>query len=125
LVSTRQSSDLLAVEDAVVKEVLRRVRLRGQDPVSVDDAVRGLPVSRRSAERRFRAVVGRGIAEELRRVRIEHAKELLAETALSVADVAERSGFATPQRFAVAFRREAHTTPTQFRSQAGRGQATR
>jgi LacI family transcriptional regulator len=121
-VATRQSSDLLAVEDAVAKEVLRRVR--GREPLSVDDAVRGLPVSRRSAERRFRAAVGRGIAEELRRVRIGHAKELLAETALSIADVAERSGFATPQRFAVAFRREAHTTPTRYRAQAGRAHGT-
>jgi AraC-like DNA-binding protein len=57
-------------------------------------------------------------------VRIGHAKELLAETALSIADVAERSGFATPQRFAVAFRREAHTTPTRYRAQAGRAHGT-
>jgi LacI family transcriptional regulator len=119
-VKARQSSDLLAVEDAVVKGILRRMRECRADPLSVDDVVRGVAVSRRSAERRFRAVVGRGIAEELRRSRIEHAKGLLADTSLSVADVAARSGFASPQRFAVAFRREAHTTPSGYRERHGR-----
>lgn len=82
--------------------------------------VTGLTVCRRSAERRFRAVVGRGIAAELRRTRIEHANELLAETGLSVSEVSERAGFPTPERFAVAFRREARTTPTAYRAQVGR-----
>ncbi len=119
-VRARQSSDLLAVEDAVVKGILRRLRECRGDPVLVDDVVRGLELSRRSAERRFRAVVGRGIAAELRRSRIEHAKGLLADTALSVTDVAARSGFTSPQRFAVAFRREVRMTPSRYRSLYGR-----
>lgn len=118
-VAARQSSDLLAVEDAVVRSLLGRVRAARSTPVGAGALVRGLTVSRRSAERRFRAVVGRGIAEELRRVRVEYAKELLTETALSVADVAQRAGFATPQRFAVAFRRAIGTTPTGYRDGCG------
>lgn len=118
-VAARQSSDLLAVEDPVVRVLLGRVREARASAARVRDVIRSLPVCRRSAERRFRAAVGRGIAEELRRGRIGYAKELLADTALPVADVAARSGFSTPQRFAVAFRRETGITPTEYRDQCG------
>jgi LacI family transcriptional regulator len=118
-VAVRQSSDLLAIDDAAVKVMLGRIRQAGDVPVRVDDVVRELSVCRRSAERRFRSVVGRGIAAEIRRSRVERAKELLAETGLSVADVAARTGFASPQRFAVAFRRTEHMTPTAYRARYG------
>jgi LacI family transcriptional regulator len=118
-VAARQSSDLLAIEDRVVKALLGRIRAARATPAGAGELVRDLPVCRRSAERRFRAAVGRGVAEELRRVRVEYAKELLAGTTLGVAEVAARAGFTTPQRFAVVFRRAAGTTPTGYRSRHG------
>ncbi|MBX9623213.1 MAG: substrate-binding domain-containing protein, partial [Gemmataceae bacterium] len=120
-VAVRPSSDLLAVDDPAVREVLGAIRGAGPRPVQVGDVVGRLDISRRSAERRFRRAVGRGIAAEIRRARVERAKDLLAGTGLSVAEVAARAGFPSPQRFAVAFRRDAGLTPTAYRSRHGPG----
>lgn len=47
--------------------------------------------------------------------RIVHAKELLRDRALSITEVAFRTGFATPSHFSVTFRRMTQTTPRGYR----------
>lgn len=60
---------------------------------------------------------GCGIAEYVRRLRIERAKELLREKQdLSVSDVAEECGFADANYFITVFRRIAGITPRKFRA---------
>jgi AraC family transcriptional regulator len=54
--------------------------------------------------------------------RIVHAKELLRDRALSITEVAFRTGFATPSHFSVTFRRMTQTTPRGYRQRlADRG----
>ena len=55
---------------------------------------------------------------EIHRVRIEHVKELLADTDLRISEAAERSGFSTPQRMATVFREVTGLSPGQYRRQA-------
>jgi LacI family transcriptional regulator len=81
----------------------------------VEDVLRAVPVSRRSLERRFRATLERGLGEEIRRVHLERAKDLLATTALSVAEVAERAGFSSVHYLSRVFRQETGQTPTAYR----------
>ena len=50
--------------------------------------------SRRTAELRFRAAVGRSILGEIRRVRLQHAKDLLERTSASRTSVANQCGYA-------------------------------
>jgi AraC family transcriptional regulator len=52
--------------------------------------------------------------------RITHSKELLRNRALSVTDVAIRTGFATPSHFAETFRRLTNMSPGEFRRTAMR-----
>ena len=79
--------------------------------------VRELCVCRRELERRFRAVLGRSVLQEIHRARIDQAAELLLSTDLAMPDVAKGSGFSSAQRMAVVFRRVAGTTPAEFRRQ--------
>ena len=44
-------------------------------------------------ELRFAAALGRSPAEEIRRQRLQRAKDLLAATELSIAQIARASGF--------------------------------
>jgi LacI family transcriptional regulator len=120
-VVTRQSSDMLALGDPDVAAALRVIHARGHHPLSVDDVLREVPVSRRSLERRFRKLLHRGLWEEIRRVRVERAKALLTESDLPMQDVAERSGFTDGKHLSVAFRQETGLTPTTFRRRT-RGQ---
>ena len=68
-----------------------------------------------SLRHRFRAVFGMPPRRYLARLRIEHARHLLLETDLSMAQVAERLGFARQHEFARAFRREVGCPPSAFR----------
>ena len=75
-VVTRQSSDVLAVEDVDVVAAVRFIRAQAQRPIGVSDVLEAVVVSRRSLERRFRsAILGRGLGEEIRRVRLDRAKD--------------------------------------------------
>lgn len=117
-VVTRQSTDVLAVEDATVSEALKHIRLHAVEGLSVKQLLEAVPVNRRTLERRFTSVVGHTPLEEIQRLRIERAKVLL-QTELTVYDVAARSGFATPEYLATSFLRATGLTPTAYRRQFG------
>jgi LacI family transcriptional regulator len=119
-VVTRQSSDVLAVRDERLAEALRLIRARADTPTCVADLLRHLPVDRRWLERTFRAVLGRSPLKEIRRVKIERARTLLARTELAIPEVALQCGI-TEKEFAAVFRRETGTTPSAFRRHARTG----
>jgi LacI family transcriptional regulator len=77
-----------------------------------------VPVNRRTLERRFTSVLGHTPLDEIRRVRLERAKVLL-QTDLPVYEVAQRSGFATPEYLATSFLAAMGMTPTEYRRRFG------
>ncbi len=114
-VHTRQSTDVLAVQDPVVAKALRFIRDRACDILSVEDVVTTTAISRRLLERHFRQTVGTGIHKEIQRVRVERACQMLVETNWSLANIAERCGFSNAIHFGVAFKRQMKITPEQHR----------
>ncbi len=116
-VVTRQSSDILAGGDPDVTAAVRLIRDRGLSCKQVVDVLNRVPASRRSLEKRFHATLKRGIGEEIRRVRLARARDLLANTALSIAEVAEQAGYSSMHYLARSFRRETGQTPSEFRAQ--------
>ena len=116
-VVTRQSSDVLAVGDPDVAAAVRLIRARAHARVRTADIAEAATVSRRSLERKFRAALGRGILDEIRRAHMDRARELLANTDLPVSHVAAAAGFTGGKHLCVVFRQEAGTTPTAYRRQ--------
>lgn len=116
-VVARASSDLIAVDDADVVAALRLINHHLAEPINVTWLIRQLPVARRSLERRFKALIGRTLLDQIHLVRFQKAKELLAESDLGLEVVAQRSGFANSRWLADSFRRELGTTPIRFRRQ--------
>jgi LacI family transcriptional regulator len=114
-VATRQSTNLLAVGDPLVRRALQFIRERAWTPITVGDILREVPISRRRLETEFRRQLGRSPKEEITRVRMERAKPLLTGTDFSIPLVAERCGFNYTERFTLAFRREMKITPSAFR----------
>jgi LacI family transcriptional regulator len=114
-VLTRQSTDTLAVDDPDLARAVAFIRSHATDPVQVKDVLREVPVSRRWLERRFREVLGRGPAEEIRRVRLQRAKLLLAETDMPVPQVAVTAGFGSREYLAAAFKSQTGLSPRQYR----------
>ena len=114
----RRSSDIFAVNEPLVAAAVAWIHLHSDDQVRVDDVVRAVKTYRQRLEKRFRAVLGRSVMDEVRRSRIERAKRLLAMTDLSLPEVALRSGYTSASLLSVAFRRETRTTPGAFRRRA-------
>jgi len=61
----------------------------------VRDIIEQAALSRRALEIHFQKALGRSICEELQRTRLTLAKQLLLETDLPVAKVADASGFSS------------------------------
>jgi LacI family transcriptional regulator len=120
-VIARQSTDILAIDDSVLAEALVLIREQACRGIRVDDVVRLLPISRRALEQRFQELLGRSPAEEIRRVRLAHAKTLLEQTDLTVARIAKVSGFGTPAVLLRNFESQFGVKPSAYRRQRSHG----
>jgi LacI family transcriptional regulator len=114
-VATRQSTDVLAIDDRGTAAAVRFIREHACDGICVKDVLTAAPQSRRLLEYRFKKMIGRTPHEEIIRVRISRVKSLLTESSLSLEKIAERTGFAHVEYLSVAFRREIGMPPGQYR----------
>jgi LacI family transcriptional regulator len=113
----RQSSDIVAVEDARIARALQFIRERAIANISVDDVAREVALSRSALERRMKALIGRSPGEEITRIRFSHVERLLTQTDLTLDAIAERAGFKHPQYMAEAFHKRTGMTPGVYRRQ--------
>jgi LacI family transcriptional regulator len=118
----RASTDIRMFGDPDFEAALSYIRRRACGNITVADVAGYLNISRRALERRFQAYLGRSPNNEIVQVRLERAKQLLAETDLTVGDIAGRSGFATASYLCQLFRQRIGVSPAEFR---GRAQASR
>lgn len=116
-IESRQSTDVLAIEDPSVVQALRYMQKHACQGVTVDDVLETVPVARRQLERQFKKCLGRLPAEELRRLRLARGRELLATTEMAMDAVAEASGYAGSTAFGTAFRKHFGLTPLNYRRQ--------
>jgi LacI family transcriptional regulator len=94
-VAARQSTDILAMRDHQIAAGLRFIRKHYAEPIRVTHVAKAAGLNRRTFEMRFREALGRTPAQEIRRARLDAAKELLGRTDLSIEDVVEHSGFSS------------------------------
>ena len=118
-VQTRQSTDLLAIEDPEVASAVRFIREHACEGIRVDDVLDQVPLSRRALEKRFQRAVGRPPHMEIRRAQLERVKQLLVTSDYKLERIAELTGFSSAQYLAGLFHRVMKMTPGAWR-QAGR-----
>lgn len=112
---TRQSSNLLAIDDPQLARAIRFIRENACRSIQVNDIARAATLPRRTLEQRFQKNLKRSPRSEIMRVRCEEAKRLLLETDLSMPLIAERCGFSNAERFSVVFKQTVAQTPSAFR----------
>ena len=96
-------------------QALHFLREHYREPITVDDVRRACRLSLRRLQTQFRQYVGRTMREELERLRVNHARALLADRKIKIDSVAHESGFASRFHFVRAFRRATGKSPTEFR----------
>ncbi|NDC54485.1 MAG: helix-turn-helix domain-containing protein [Planctomycetia bacterium] len=114
-IASRQSSDALAIDDLLVVAAVRFIRERATAGLKVQDVVRKLDTTRRILDGRFLARLGHSPHEEIARHQFRRVEQLLAETDLPLATVAERSGFRHAEYMTVAFTKRYGTPPSRWR----------
>ncbi|MDA0255535.1 MAG: DNA-binding transcriptional regulator [Planctomycetota bacterium] len=114
-IATRQSTDVLAIDDELVATAVRQIRERACTGIKVADLVRSLGVSRRVLERRFLRRLGHTPHDEIARVRFRRVEQLLAGTDLPLTTIAARAGFRHPETMTVAFTRRHGLPPSRWR----------
>jgi LacI family transcriptional regulator len=114
-VFARRSSNILAIDDALVAEAVSWIRRNADQRLTVPMVARAVGGGRQRLERRFRRVLDRTVVDEIRRVRVEVAKDLLQSTGADMPEIARRSGFRNAALLSVAFRRELGVPPSVYR----------
>jgi len=118
-VAARRSTDFVAAEDPHLAKALRLIRDRARSGVTVNDVAQTSGLSRRTLEKRFRKMLGRSVLNEIRRVRTDQIAQLLVETDLPVAQIADLLGFADTQHIARYFRAGKRVSPLAYRKTYG------
>lgn len=114
-VTTRRSTDVLAVSDAVVRRALIHMGENSRRPLEKTKIAEVAGVSVPQLERSFRACLGNSVTVEIAKVRLRRARELLTQTSLSMADVAVEAGFTSAHYFNNVFHNATGTTPLTYR----------
>jgi LacI family transcriptional regulator len=120
-VVTRQSTDVLAVSDSRISAAVRFIREHACERIGVEDARKVAALSRTLFERRFRKLLGCAPYEQILKVRLAKARELLALTNLTLAEISERTGFSSPEYFSAALHKRLKTTPSKLRQRLRQG----
>lgn len=98
-----------------VRRVTKYMQDRLDEPISLQDLADLLGLSRFHICTAFRQATGFTPHQWLVRLRMDRARRLLAQTGLSVTDIALAVGYQTPSSFSQAFRAAVGTTPSDFR----------
>lgn len=112
---SRQSSDVMQVGDPVVAKALAFIQEHISEPIKVEDLLGHVYISRTLLERKFRTELGRTPLVEIRRQRIRRARQLLADTGMSIAEIAEACGFSSDIRLSTVFKELTGQSPSAFR----------
>ena len=116
-IEERQSTDIMAIDDPLMLKALTFTRDNACSDIGVDDILRAAPMARRKLERLFMRFLGRAPAQEIRRIRINHARKLLARTNMDMQDVSEACGYANYNYLGAVFKRETGISPGRYRKQ--------
>lgn len=120
-VIARESTDHYAVEDTLVADALRYISANLSQKLRADDVAYELAVSVSTLQKRFAAALGRGMGEEILRLKMSTVKVMLAEPEHTLAKIAEQTGFASAVVLSHTFKREFGMTPGQYRKQVSTG----
>jgi LacI family transcriptional regulator len=111
----RQSSDVVAVEDAAVARALRYLQRNSLRQLRVDEVARVSGVSRRSLENRFRQHLAKSVKSACREMRADHIARILTQSAMSVDEIAQHCGFQETSHLTRFFKAVRGETPSAFR----------
>lgn len=117
-VVARRSTEATAIDDRQIAVAAGFIREHACEGVTVQEVAKASGLSERTMERRFVKVLGHSPKEEILRVRLNRAKQLLAETDFSLATIGEKIGLEYTEYLSRIFKKKTGQTPGQFRARS-------
>jgi LacI family transcriptional regulator len=116
-IENRGSTDVFAVDDPDIVQVLKYIRQNSNRPLQVDDIASHVYISKRYLQQKFRKALGRSIHDEIVQAHFEVAKAMLVDTNLPIDEIAQRSGFLYTSNMRRAFKLFIGILPQKYRQQ--------
>jgi LacI family transcriptional regulator len=111
----RGSTDTVGADDPLVVRAARLIRERDFGEASVEQISEAIGVSRSTLDKLFQQDLGRSVAGEIGRLRLQRSQHLLCGTDLALSEIARRCGFSSATYFCRFFKRHTGRTPLGFR----------
>ena len=116
---TRQSTEILAIDDPQVALAIRYIRQHSKELIQISDVVNVVALGRRTLEDRFNKILGRSIFDEITRCRINKISQALVESNKSISEVALDFGYPSEAHISRYFKRTQGVTPLEYRKRYG------
>ncbi len=112
----QRQAEINSANDRMCADLVAFLGERFTDPLfSMNEVAEHLSVSIYTASRMFKTLIGINFRKYLNDLRIEHARDLLLTTDLTVNEISEQSGFMSPSYFISVFKKTEDVTPNEFR----------
>ena len=97
--------------------MLKAIQLHINDEqYNADLLARDLAISRASLYKKMQNILGITPTDFIRNVRLKRAAQMLAESQLSITEIADSVGFATPRNFSASFKKMFGVLPSEYRT---------
>ena len=103
---------------AQIYHVQQYIREHYDEDVSLTRLAEHVHVNAAYLSRMFKQATGENLADTIRQVRLDKARELLSRPDLRIHEVSSRLGFQTPAYFSYFFRKNTGMTPREYRDSA-------
>ncbi|QDS86928.1 Xylose operon regulatory protein [Rosistilla ulvae] len=114
-VAVRQSTDILKYESPEIVQAIRFIRQNASLGINVSDVLNHIPISRRSLEQQFLETIGHTLGHEIRKVRFEQAQTQLANTDMTIEQIAASCGYSSASQLCRSFQKTLGETPLSYR----------
>jgi LacI family transcriptional regulator len=115
----RQSTEVLAIEDASVARALKFIQEHASEGIKVPDVVSAAAISRSGLELRFSKLLGYTIRVAIRQVQLDRARRLISESKLPLKEIAINVGFRSVHHMTRLFTKAFHQPPARYRKTIG------
>jgi LacI family transcriptional regulator len=116
-VVSRRSTEFWVVDDESVIEALKFIHINSALPLTVEQVVNHLNISRRSLEMRFQKHLHRSILSEINRYKLERIKLMLRDRSMNIHEISLACNFESEAYMCCFFRRETGQTMSEYRKE--------
>jgi len=116
----RRSTEMLAIDHSGVIRALAFMNAHAREMITLEDICAHAGMSKRGLEKAFLKHLDISPAGELRRIRLDKAKKMLAETDEKIEWIAKECGYSNSSNLSFALRRDTALSPKSYRNRFGR-----